>query len=164
MYTINQLEKYANKFLQDNYNMKMEIPLRLNGRLKSTCGWFKYRPAKKEAVCVELNKYFVEKNEPSMVLDILRHELVHYALFAKGKPHCDGDTYFENELNRLGIVSQSTINKYNIKSKPVTISIYKCKECSYEFKKRRALSSDGRYHRCGCGGNLESLGKRVTAS
>lgn len=164
MYTENQLRQYANKFLKDNYNLTLTVPLKLNGRLKRTCGWFKYkkyRDGRREPICVELNRYFVENNEPVIVLDVLRHELVHYALFMRGLPNNDGHPVFENELKRLGIVSQSTINQYNIKSKPVRISVYECVDCGYEHKRQRALANGGRNHRCSCGGRLIDRGKRM---
>lgn len=169
MLTQYQLEKYAEKFLKDNYNMKLLVPLKINGRLRTACGRFVYTQFKsgKPSVpkVVELNRYFLENNEPAVVLDVLRHELVHYALFMQGKPHRDGHPVFENELKRLGIVSQSTIDKYNIKSKPVNIRVYECEDCGYKYRRKRALAHGGKYHRCGgCNGRLIDKGKVVVAS
>lgn len=158
-YNVNQLTQYADKFLKDNYNLQMNVPLKLNGRMRTTCGWFKH--TEEESLEVELNKFFVENNEPNIVLDVLRHELVHYALFEQGKPNADGHPVFEGELKRLGIVSQSTIDKYTITSKPRKEIIYKCESCGYEFHRMRALPHGGRYSRCSCGGCLENLGKRI---
>jgi SprT-like protein len=169
MLTQYQLEKYAKKFLKDNYNMELLVPLKINGRLRTACGRFVYTRFKsgKPSVpkVVELNRYFLENNEPDVVLDVLRHELVHYALFMQGKPHRDGHPVFENELKRLGIVSQSTVDKYNIKSKPVNIRVYECEDCGYKYRRKRALAHGGKYHRCGsCNGRLIDKGKVVMAS
>jgi SprT-like protein len=109
---------------------------------------------------VELNKFFVENNDPATVLDVLRHELVHYALFMQGKPNADGHPVFERELKRLGIVSQTTINKYAIQSKPINMQVYKCDDCGFEFKRRRALPKNKSY-RCSCGGCLSDMGKKL---
>jgi SprT-like protein len=164
-----QLEMYARKFLQENYNMQLVVPLKLNGRLRTACGRFvftRYRSGKPDTPkVVELNKYFFENNEPTVVLDVLRHELVHYALFMQGKPHNDGHPVFEKELKRLGIVSQKTIDKYTIQSKPIRVSIYQCVECGTEFKRQRALPNGGRNHRCTCKakGRLLDKGKKVVA-
>lgn len=161
-----QLKMYAKKFLNDTYGMNLTIPVQLNGRLKRTCGRFKYRQwidGRKEPVCIELNKYFVENNKPVVVLDVLRHELVHYALFMQNKPNKDGHPVFENELKRLGIVSQNDINKYNIASKHIKIQIYQCADCDNVFERQRALANGGRYHRCSCGGRLIDKGKKVVA-
>lgn len=168
MYNLTQLTKYSEKFLKDNYNLSLDIPLKLNGRLKTCCGRFisthNRTTGKATAKSVEMNKFFVENNEPTLVLDVLRHELVHYALFTLGKPHKDGHLVFENELKRLGIVSQSTINKYTIASKPVRFSIYECSDCKYVFKRKRALPNNGRNHRCTCKGRLIDKGKQVISA
>ena len=168
MLTQYQLEKYAEKFLMDNYNMKLLVPLKINGRLRIPCGRFVYikrdgKPIAPKAV--ELNKYFLENNEINIVLDVLRHELIHYALFMQGKPHSDGHPVFENELDRLGVVRQETINKYKIQSKPVNVRIYECADCNHKYERRRALPNGGNNHCCGaCSGMLIDKGKRVVAS
>src|SRR5690606_16736069 len=159
-----QLEKYAEKFLKENYNMELIVPLKINGRLRKTFGRFVYYPNR--AKSVELSKYLIENNEPVVVLDVLRHELVHYALFMLDKPFSDGHPVFESELKKLGVVSQSTINKYKIKTKPRNISIYECMDCGQEYKMKRALPNGGKNHRCGiksCNGRLDDKGKRLMA-
>lgn len=163
-----QLKQYANKFLKENYNLTLSIPLELNGRMTKTYGWFKHKRGRKEPVCVQLNKYFVENNEPVVVLDVLRHELVHYALYMLDRPYRDGDAVFEGELKRLGVISQNNVNKYDIESKPrnLSIHIYRCAvdKCRQEYKRRRALPNQGRGHRCQCGGRLMDLGKKTVAT
>lgn len=167
MLTQYQLEMYAKKFLKDNYDMEMEIPLELNGRMSKTLGWFRYtqyRDGRQVARRIQLNKHFVENNDPVTVVDVLRHELVHYVCFMLGKPFGDGDAYFENELKRLGIVSQDTINKYEINKR---VTIYECVNCGHEYQRARALPHDGKYHSCGikgCNGNLINKGKKMIAS
>lgn len=165
-YNIYQLKQYAKKWLKDNYDLELVVPLQLNGRMQRTCGWFKYFRSGKPSK-IELNKFFVENNEPVLVLDVLRHELVHYALFMQGKPHGDGHPVFENELKRLGIVSQDTIDKYMIVSKPKNYIIYKCimPNCGQEYKRQRKLQGDGAFHRCGkCGGTLKNMGKKLVTA
>lgn len=165
MLTIKQLELYAEKFLKDNYNLKLEIPIKLNGRMTRACGYFRsiyYKKTGKEvALSIDLNKTFVTYNDVNVVIDVLAHELVHYALFLQGKPNDDGHPYFENELKRLKIVSQNTINKYTIMSKK---NIYTCEECDKVFRTNRALSNNGVNHRCQCGGRLNYNGKKLVAN
>lgn len=170
MLTQYQLERYAEKFLKDNYGMKLVVPLKINGRLSTSLGRFvytKHRCGTKPNVpkAVELNRYLVENNEPTIVLDVLRHELVHYAMFMQGKPHNDGHPVFENELKRLGVVSQNTISRHSVKSKPKNIRTYECESCGHEYKRQRALPNGGRNHRCGgsCGGRLIDRGTRLMA-
>jgi SprT-like protein len=161
-----QLKQYAEKFLKETYGINLNIPLELNGRLKKSCGRFKsmrYSNGYAEAVNVEMNKFFVENNSREVVEDVLKHELVHYALFEQGKPCADGHHVFEGELKRLGIVSQNTIDKYNIKSKPVNMTIYKCNNCNTEHMLQRALKYDGKYHKCKCSGGLTNMGRKVVS-
>ncbi|UUV46318.1 SprT family protein [Bacillus phage vB_BanS-Thrax2] len=158
--TETQLTRYANEFLMKNYGMRLTVPLKLNGRLSKTLGWFIYKKKANKPVAVHLNKKFVQNNDEDIILNVLRHELVHYALFMQGKPHGDGQTYFENELKRKGIVSQSTINQYTVNS---VKQIYKCLKCEYMHKRSRKFSNVSRY-KCTCGGKLEYIGKRVVAS
>lgn len=159
--SVYQLKMYANKFLKDNYGIELIVPLELNGRLKTTCGRFisrRYYDGRTEPKVVELNKTFVESNEIVVVLDVLRHELVHYALFMQGKPNNDGHPVFENELKRLNIVSQESIDQYKIASKK---QIYSCANCKSEFKMTRKLRYNGKYHKCDCGGSLIDRGRKV---
>lgn len=163
-YNIYQLRQYAKKWLMDNYNLELVVPLQLNSRMQRTCGWFKHNRKWDSPICIELNKFFVENNEPSTVLDVLRHELVHYALYMQKKEYRDGQMGFERELKRLGVVSQSTINKYEIHSKPRSIRIYQCENCGHEYHRQRALPNGGIGYSCGakyCNGKLLDRGKRL---
>ena len=165
-YNIYQLRQYAKKWLMDNYNMELIVPLQLNGRMQRTCGWFKHKRAWNMPTCIELNKFFVENNEPTLVLDVLRHELVHYALYMQKKPYRDGQAMFENELKRLGVVSQSTINKYTIESKPKSMVVYKCimPNCGQEYHRQRKLQGDGAFHKCRCGGTIRNMGRKLVTT
>lgn len=164
MKELNQLKSYANEFLEKNYGIKLEVPLILNPRMRTTYGWFKYRKNKvgsnKSAISVELSKFFVENNNTEVVLDVLRHELIHYALFMMDKPFKDGNPTFENELKKLSIVSQSNVGlKHKIKNKPKNMNLYICSKCNHKYHTARKLIHDGKYHSCNCGGKLLSSGK-----
>ena len=165
MYNVHQLTGYAKKFLKETYNLELIVPIELNGRMSKTCGWFKHTrnrvTGEGKPVKIEMNRFFVENNDPITVLDVLRHELVHYALYIQKKPHKDGHPTFERELKRLGIVSQNTIDKYEIKTKPVRVSRYQCDKCNKTHQTKRALANEGRGYRCKCGGGLVSLGKTL---
>ncbi|AZU99008.1 SprT-like family protein [Bacillus phage pW2] len=159
--TESQLRAYANRWLLDNYGMKLVVPFKLNGRLKKTLGWFTH--SNKKPTGVQLNKQFVQNNDDEIVLSVLKHELVHYALFMKGEPYHDGEAHFENELKKKGIVSQSTIHTYSISS---VLQIYQCVECDKIYKTKRRLVDNGIHHRCRCKakGRLIDRGKRVVTT
>lgn len=163
--TINEMRRYANAFLLDNYGMELEIPLQINGRLKKTYGRFRFydlrKHGKKEPVMIDLNKYFYENNERDVILDVLKHELVHYAMFMQDKPFNDGHPVFENELKRLGVISQSNVKDHSINNKPSTVRVYECNDCGYNFIRKRRLPHGGINHRCPCGGSLCDKGEKT---
>lgn len=163
MLTQYQLKTYADKFLNETYGVKLTVPLKLNGRLKTSKGRFIWSRKSRTPKAVELNKEFVEHNKPEIVLDVLKHELVHYALFIKGVPHSDGQAPFERELRRLGVVSQSTIDRYSIASK---MQVYICNSCGREHTFTKRLRDNGVNHRCKCSqkGRLIDGGKRLVVS
>ena len=79
----------------------------------------------------------------------------------RNKPHNDGDAYFENELKRLGVVSQRTINKYEINKKPSKYYHYCCTDCKQEYSTRKSLSKNNRMmFKCRCDGKLLFLGRK----
>ena len=163
--TVYQLKTYANKWLKETYGFELEIPLSINGRLRSTYGRFKYRQwanGMQKPLSVEMNKTFVENNDSLVVLDVLKHELVHYAMFKLNKPFSDGHPIFERELSRLSVINQRNINRqYDIKSKK---HFYKCMDCNEEYQTKTALRNGHQNYRCSCGGHLKDLGKKLVTT
>ncbi|MED2592359.1 SprT-like domain-containing protein, partial [Bacillus thuringiensis] len=43
---------------------------------------------------IRLSKNLIIHQEKDIIIDVLKHELVHYACFIQGKPFRDKDTYF----------------------------------------------------------------------
>ena len=164
---INELVSYSKSFLKSTYGIELEIPVTINNRLKTCCGRFRYKINRASGnttpISVELNGFFVNNHSKDVVLDVLAHELVHYALYTLGKPHSDGHPVFERELKKLGVISQNNINKYEIKTKPTMINIYKCLDsnCNKEYKTKRALSNNGTHHRCNCGSKIAHIGRKL---
>lgn len=158
-----QLKKYANDFLRKNYGFDLTVPLKYNGRLKRSYGRFIYYNNPRKPKCVEINRYFAETNSNEVVIDVLRHELIHYAVFMLGQPCRDGDDYFENELAKHNTVSQNTIKKHEIAPRPYNVNVYECQmpNCKQVYKRKRALKNEGIHHRCQCGGVLINKGKRL---
>lgn len=79
----------ARRFLSENYNMDLRIPIRRNNRIKRTLGQFIRMDDKSD--CIEISGILLDYGGKTAVFDTLRHELIHYALFELGKPHRDGD-------------------------------------------------------------------------
>jgi len=126
----------AQNFLLTNYNIELDIPIEYNHRLRRTLGRFistrikdsnKNKPKK-----IELSTELMQQYTPEIIIDVLKHELVHYALCAKGHPRSefrDGHIVFEKELRRLGVAKTRTYsNKNKVKHK------YVCDMCGKEHK------------------------------
>lgn len=149
--TVQQLEEIAEQFLIENFNLKLNIPIRISNRMSKALGNFRVventatgvRRAKDIAISGNLLKYY--KTEE--VIDTLKHECVHYALFMLGKPYLDGQNYFEKTLRRLGVSSTQTTE---FKGK---VHVYGCTSCNYQFHRARRFNVSK--YCCGkCGGSL----------
>ena len=75
------------------------------------------------------------------IIDVFKHELVHYALCVKKMPFSDGDWHFENELKKYGI---SSTNSYKLRGEHHK---YICCNCGKIYERKRQLSKTAF---CGC--------------
>ena len=120
-----ELKRCAEKFLRSNFNLELEIPIRISKRMKSKLGVFivKYRGDEVTGSEIVISESFITNNEKSAVLDVLYHECVHYALYKTGQPYRDSDSTFIRTLRRLGI-SRTRSYKYRGES-----FLYECRKC-----------------------------------
>ncbi len=127
-----ELYRCADKFLQENFGIELEIPIRLSKRMKSKLGAFQMKLQNKKVVSKEIviSDSFLNNNSAETILDVLYHECVHYALYTLKKPYKDSDREFNETLERLGIAKTRT---YKYKGQAY---LYQCKKCSYQFTKR----------------------------
>ena len=134
------LKKEAVYFCKKHYDLDFNIPLTINKRLTRTYGWFKvYIKPVPKAQGIEISAKMIQSaitfGDMDLIIDVLRHELVHYAMFTLGKQYYDGSDDFENELARLNISSSSTTSQKKIKSTHKLIGysvspVYSCNKCS----------------------------------
>ncbi|MGE6347973.1 SprT-like domain-containing protein [Bacillus mycoides] len=156
-----KLEMLAIKFLKDNYDMKLGIPIILNGRLKTTYGKFVHanRNSKKRASRrIEMSKTYIEHQPWDIVVETLKHELIHYALYELGKPYRDGESLFESELAKHGSHSTGTIVFKG------SLHIYKCKneQCGNVFERHRRYPKNGEGYTCAdCGSYIYYDGRKL---
>lgn len=151
-----QLETYTRNFLKQNYNLELTVPVRINNRLSRALGRFSYNQRSRMPVAIEFSKHLIATQDVDMILDVARHEAIHYALFVQGKPHKDGEPLFESELVKHN--SKSTRSFNVIESMNSNYHLYLC-NCT-EHKTLRALSHQGKYHSCRkCKSNLVYKGK-----
>lgn len=154
-FVVTQMEKTANEFLEKAYGFKLDIPIVINGRLKSVFGRFVYNAQRKEPLRIEMSKNYVTHQKATTVEETLIHELIHYALFVQNLPFNDGHPYFEAELKKWGSHSSGTV-KY--KGKTV---VYGCPSCNAKFRKKKRYPKNRRYVSSCCNKAIVFLGEEV---
>lgn len=145
----------ADEFLIEEFALELEIPIRISRRMSKTFGSFAFtrsrKTGKQDAKEIVISANLIEHHPWEDVIDTLKHECVHYALFELGKPYRDGDAYFENTLRAHGISSTQTTEYRGF------VQVYECKKCSTQYK-RHMKGFEKRYG-CGeCDGFLKHVG------
>ena len=148
------LEDIAKDFLMEEFGIKLDIPIEINGRLSRSLGRFICYPKRKESVKIELSKNLLEFYDDDEVLDTLRHECVHYALFELRKPYRDNDKYFIDTCNRLSVGLTETTEHKGL------VHVYKCLGCQKEHESVRRF--DHTSYRCKtCKQGFEYVSRKV---
>lgn len=150
------LEEIAKDFLMEEFGIELNIPIEINGRLSRSLGRFVCYPSRKKSVKIELSKRLLEFYDDDEVVDTLRHECVHYALFELGKPYSDTDMFFINTCNRLDVGLTETTSYKGL------VHVYKCLGCQKEHESVRRFNPTS--YRCKtCKQGFEYVSQKVWA-
>jgi SprT-like protein len=148
------LTVYAYNWLITEYGIELKIPIKISKRLKSTFGYFRHK--NKLPVEIQMSFELINYQTDEVILDIFKHELIHYVCFITGKQYKDGSSDFENELRRQGVCSTKT---YKYKGKGHE---YVCTCCNRKIVKRQ--KGFERKYICGLGkGKFIYVGETVIA-
>lgn len=151
----NELREHANNFLQKNFDMRLGIPIKLNGRLTRALGRFRHQ-ALGGSHSIEISKIACVEalltEDNSVLYGVLEHECIHYALLEKGLPHEDDSSYFINSCNTLDVPLTGVVN---VKQRQ---HHYKC-AAGHSFLRARRVNLST--HQCGCGADLEYMGQVI---
>ncbi len=153
---LGMLENEAKYLLKTKFEkeLNLNIPIEINGRLTRTLGAFyhnNYRALKIGISKKQVIGAVIDGNiEP--ILDTLRHEVVHYAMYTLKKGYNDGDKDFEDALAKIGVSSSGTTSKRKINSQKELIwysmkDDYVCPNCQGECKVQHKKSTTT-YYRC----------------
>lgn len=156
---IQTLRREADRFLREAYGLTLDIPLRVNRRLKRTLGRLVMRGGTPWAI--ELSASLLEYQEWDVVLDVLKHECIHYACFMLKQPYRDGDAHFRQELKRHGVSATGT-HRYKGQ-----VHRYRCAACDAVMTSLKKYSTDRRGFvkklRCGrCRGRVKYVGQGLS--
>lgn len=151
MFTIEELSDVANKFLRDTYQLELEIPIVINNRLRIAMAKYVTQWKTDIPKRIELAGSLLKYGHEDVIVDTLKHELVHYALNVLNLPCDDGDDYFENELKRLNIGATEIC---------YVGELYKCKCSKCDSNLLTHVKSEfksGKYVTTCCKGKVEYL-------
>lgn len=148
-----EIEVYAKQFLKEAYNMALNIPIVINGRLSSTLACYVTIGSGKneKPIRIEISKKYLMYGNLEDIKQTIKHELIHHIMHLQGKPFNDGHPEFEAELIKQGSHSTETVDfkmyrnvrVYECNCKEfvflATISTSKCKKCNGTliYKERR---------------------------
>lgn len=145
----------AVEFLEENFRLELTATINLNGRIKKSLGRFRRRVNVHTGEIIELSieiskmvmVHSVMTENLDLVKGVLKHELIHYALWKLNKPFKDTDPYFINTCKELGapvsheIRVPTPLNVYKCEHGHKTYSVnkfdtdnYICKECFGKFE------------------------------
>lgn len=158
--TINEMVKFSNEWLKDNYNLELDVPIEINNRLSSALGKIKFRKTRDGVIPtrIEMNGNFVRGNTVDEILMTLKHELVHYALIMLKKPFRDGQEYFESELLKHHL--PSNYGNGVVRNLQRIFHVYECDSCKDTLRLTRRINVSRVQYVCGkCQGNLVYKGQ-----
>lgn len=161
---LNDLQRFAEKFLLENYGIDFNIDITINNRLSRSLGRYVWYRSGNKLPKVEVSRKLMKYGHDDVVMGVLKHELIHYALHKLNKPYKDGQTYFENELKKHN--APSTDYYYNL-GEGAIVSCNSCNNETITFNKSAMRNfNDYRTKCCKSGlthiGDVESDGINVS--
>jgi SprT-like protein len=140
MLSVNELNELAKRIAKDYWGLDLNVSISYNSA-RRRLGVFKIR----SRFDASKNKIEISNSLESVygypkLLSVLKHELCHWALYTLNKPFRDGDSYFEEELIRIGADSTRTIKA---KGKFHVIECSKCGKCvGHYIRQSAAIDKD----------------------
>lgn len=119
--TLKEVQTYTKNFLQSEYGLDCIVPIKFNGRLTRTIGLF--RSIGNLPISLEFSAKHFEFQKSDVLIDVIKHECIHYALCVLDKPFNDGHPVFEAELRKhnsssTGALKSLRHNALNVEQLP----------------------------------------------
>ena len=149
------IHDYANNFLYEEYGISLDIPIKVNSRLKNCHGFYVYNDEK--GLRIELSKRLIDYAPDYIIKDVLRHELIHYALHKLGRNFLDEDDDFKSELNKH---DTSPSNYYPYIGVKYIIECRKCRSVG-ETSIKRHIEKNNEYTTGCCDEGYEYIGDAI---
>lgn len=152
-----ELRAFAQDFVKSNYGVDLIIPIEINPKLTRALGRFIHKrttePGLKIPVKIDLAKDLITYYKKEEIIDVLKHELIHYSLYMLDKPYRDRHPYFENELKKHQSHSTDTMVRKGPSHQ------YHCTGCGKELYTPKKLKDPNKYHSKCCKTKIKYSGK-----
>ena len=134
--TLEAVKLACEMIFEKEFNMKLEIPVLLTGRLKKSLGRFYYSSAFHKPSKLVFNKSFFTNSAYDLATleSVLLHECVHAELCIKGMPFDDCDSTFIKECKRVG----ATLTRELELIKDVKY-VVQCEKCGAELEVEKTV-------------------------
>lgn len=109
--TNKELSDFCNE-ISSIYGYKLDIPVKLNGRLKRTLGrvLFKRYDKKCVPIRIEFSKNLIERGSFEDIKEVVLHELSHYFLMLDTGENHKHDKLWKRYAKKLGCKDRASIN------------------------------------------------------
>ena len=154
MWTIDRVKIELNKLCANDGLDAVRIPVKVNSRLSTTLGRVKYcnlRPTS-----IEFSAKLLENGTDNDVINVIKHEYVHYFLMITTRENHGHDRVFKNKCAEIGCTHDKTHNALDNDEpteKEYKYDIY-CDNCGVvaHYARRGKIINNIQYCRCGkCG-------------
>ncbi|QCT75540.1 SprT family protein [Macrococcoides canis] len=136
------LQSLVQRISLEYFNKPFRHQALFNNRLRTTGGRYMLQSHN-----IEINKKQFEAYGEEAIIDIIKHELVHYHLHIEGKGYKHRDRDFKQLAQQVGAPRYcSPLPDIRFKYR------YICKKCNNEYPRKRRMSIHK--YRCKCGGRL----------
>ena len=134
--TLEAVKLACEMIFEKEFNMKLEMPVLLSGRLKRSLGRFYYSSAFHKPSKLVFNKSFFTNPvyDLATLESVLLHECVHAELCIKGMPFDDCDPGFIKECKRVG----ATLTRELELIKDVKY-VVQCEKCGAELEVNKTV-------------------------
>ena len=149
----NTMTRFAYKWLKEHYDVILTHDIDINARLTRSMGRVRigYHGIHSIEISEKLVLDYRLTQDSTKLIGVLKHELIHYALYKLNLPFKDSDNYFKEQckLHNAPLSIDGYISK---------VHAYKC-ENGHEITRKRKIDTN-RYV-CGCDSKLKYIGEKV---
>ena len=161
MWTIDRVKKELDHLRVADGLPKITIPVRANGRLSRTLGRVRFYNDSCEPIFIEFSKKLLEEGTDNDIMNVIKHEYVHYFLLVSTGENHGHDAMFKAKCAEIGCTHGKTRNElesdmFDTTKEKTKYEVW-CEDCQDIVAHYHRMCKTLRiidYCKCGrCGGN-----------